>query len=588
MTMAYTGAPIEEGDTEFDESPFEMPGETLEGESSETAEVEAPAEGEFMQFPETEEDDAGFPRSEFESGEEEETGAEAEYSEEEQGFDFEPGAGAEEAGEFAEAGEEEGLEPGEYSYDPAPDDGEEIPLAEGAEAESLTADAAEEPAATGKSKKGKEKAPKAIKPKKSRSLAGTLVSLLTSAIVGLGGGYLALLWVGGPQRDFLGLGSKLPSMMVPAAFHTAGANPGSPPTAGVALADANAGGAGMNAPAENAPPADEAKPEDAPGDAPMADEKKPAEDGDAQPVDEKKMAADDSAPAEKPDAPAEDKDMPEEKAPAVEGLAGAEKKPAGKAEEEMPAEEKPAADDKPLADDLADDKPAKPAKEMPEEPLAGDEKKPAAEEEMTDPLLAEPQVAMAPLNAAEYTLDDVDGAMKDAQESDEIMSDPSKLSDAELKKARSLYYRRLYKLGEVLTFAKDDDLAPRLADERKAAAKLLKVIMGDEQRLSQVGAAASKWLAYPKRGEHAGILLTGPVAKVGKQGKLFETQVSIPGETDPISVFSTAKPKVAEGDSVIVLGGVIDDPTTNLPGYAGSQAYAVWNGLMAPVPAAAP
>src|SRR5205085_6142868 len=37
-------------------------------------------------------------------------------------------------------------------------------------------------------------------------------------IVGLSIGYLALLWIGGPDKDFVKLGDKLPGWMLPASF----------------------------------------------------------------------------------------------------------------------------------------------------------------------------------------------------------------------------------------------------------------------------------------------------------------------------------------------------------------------------------
>jgi hypothetical protein len=336
----------------------------------------------------------------------------------------------------------------------------------------------------------------------------------------------------------------------------------------------------------------------------------------------KKPAADDAEmPAEKPGA-ANDDDfpgVPKAKPKADDGLGGepeekmpAEKKPSVK--DELAADEKPA--DEPLADKVAGTKPAakmpaeKPADEetLPGEAPAG---KPAAKPEAggkdelglgempakkpkapaEDNPLAEPPVPAAapvvPADAPVYALTDLDQAMTDVLDSTETMAQADTLSPDELKKARAQYYRRFYKLGEVVTFAEDDDAAPRLAEERVAITALLKKTGSDEEKLGQIGRAAVKWLAYSKRGEHAGILLAGTVAEIGQQGKLHEVKIAVPGVEEPISVFSSAKPKVAEEDQVMLLGSVVDDPTANLPGYDGTQPAVVWNGLTVKLPVAA-
>jgi hypothetical protein len=48
-----------------------------------------------------------------------------------------------------------------------------------------------------------------------------LVGVIGGGIVGLAIGYIILLWIGGPERDFLELGPRLPRWAVPAGFHAA-------------------------------------------------------------------------------------------------------------------------------------------------------------------------------------------------------------------------------------------------------------------------------------------------------------------------------------------------------------------------------
>ncbi len=522
------------------------------------------------------------------------------------------------------------LQEGNFFREAGEDTGEEIGVESG-EPAMAEAPLPVEKAAKGKKDKAAKKDKKPAKAKKERSLVGTLLAM--SAVV-IGGllcvflCYIGLLWGAGPGGDFLSLGPKLPALLVPAAFHQTAPPPfGQPP---VALAQANppadpgmpAGQPGDKSPEEDAeltaPP--KAKPK-APADAaddmaaeePDANDPQVAKGGDEKaddlPADEKmddekaekpeEAAADDSAidemigntkPAAKPKKPAAAD--PDEATPGDDLLPG--DKPAADMPEEEKPEDKTSGDDLLPGDEPAPKKPAAktPEPDMPAEDTGLDEapttKKPAAPaddlpaddmpEETKEPAeAAEP--AIVPVDAPSYKLSDVDQAMTEAKESDAAMAKSASLSPDDLKKTRAQYYRRLYRLGEVITFAADDDLAPRLGDERTAVTSMLQKTGADDERLAAIGKAAVKWLAYPKRGPHAGILVGGTVAGIAHAGKLYEIKITIPGEAEPLSVFTGTKPDLADGDKAMLLGSIIEDPASNLPGYTGNQPTAIWGGL---------
>ena len=52
-----------------------------------------------------------------------------------------------------------------------------------------------------------------------RLLAKQIVGVLLGGLLGLAIGYVALLWIGGPQKDFLQLGERLPAVLLPKSFH---------------------------------------------------------------------------------------------------------------------------------------------------------------------------------------------------------------------------------------------------------------------------------------------------------------------------------------------------------------------------------
>ncbi len=290
----------------------------------------------------------------------------------------------------------------------------------------------------------------------------------------------------------------------------------------------------------------------------------------------------------------EDMDLPpagptEKPEASVDDLLAPEPKAASRAKEAAPPEEMP------------EEKQVKaPAEEMPDEtvtnktpaeadPLA-DIVKPATDkpspEKPPEPPAEEPAApAIAPLNAASYPASVIETALKEAQQSDEQMSDPENIPAVDLKKAKARYRLRLYKLGETITNPAADLDPLALADAKTAAIELLKETAKNPQKVALLDSAAGKWLSFAGREKPSGIVLVGAVSKVAKHGKLFEQQMTIPGEAEPVSVFSATKPTAAEGDRVMLLGSVVDDPAANIPGYTGNQAAAVWSGPSLKLPA---
>lgn len=528
------------------------------------------------------------------------------------------------------AAAEGGLQPGDYTRVPPPDTGDEFAVAEEGHDFSLPSPGAppEAPVAT----KGKKTAKpvKAAKPTKAksdkpkRSLVGALVAMLAVIIGGatlVGGTYYALIFFM-PERDFLNVASKLPSWARPAKKSAApllaggpGALPPAPPMNMQPPAGAqpplDASAPGM--PANPATP-DQGNPAGAPP-AAMQAEAGPGPADNAAPLGKpaKSPTELEELPGEKPTNPATDLDllgipkpkgkpanMPAEEedplAPAKPkqpvddgfGTPPGEKmaKPAAPAEEPPGEEKKPAeapAAKVPGEELLPGEAPAKPAPAMKDD-LGLDQpaKKPeaAAPAEPAEP--AAPPVT--PINAPVYSLADYDQAMTDVIASVETMDQADTLTPDLLKKARAQYFRRFYRLGEVATFAADDPAAPALGDKVAETTALLRKVGRDPDKLGLIGRAAIKWLAYPNRGEHAGIMVAGSVADIAQMGKLYATNIVIPGVEAPLTVYSGTKPKVAEGDRVILLGSVIDDPKGSLPDYDGAETPVVWNGLTVKLP----
>lgn len=63
-----------------------------------------------------------------------------------------------------------------------------------------------------------------VRRRRSRSVLGQLIGVVAGGALGLSAGYLALLWIGGPARDALGIAKHLPAYLLPASFAGRGAS----------------------------------------------------------------------------------------------------------------------------------------------------------------------------------------------------------------------------------------------------------------------------------------------------------------------------------------------------------------------------
>ena len=198
----------------------------------------------------------------------------------------------------------------------------------------------------------------------------------------------------------------------------------------------------------------------------------------------------------------------------------------------------------------------------------------AAPEEET-----EPTVAAGPRDNVHYSPDDVEKALADARDADTAMTGADKDG---LKKAKAQYYRKLYQLAELATFAEND--AAQAAVESTEIQKLLSDAAADQVRFAEMGKAAGKWIAVAKGKEHQGVVLSGSVQSVTKQGFVYETKVLLTDGAQVVSVLTSKKPSVGANDLVVVLGSIVSDPAKTIEGYQGSEPTAVWSGMTVKAP----
>ena len=97
-------------------------------------------------------------------------------------------------------------------------------------------------------------------------------------------------------------------------------------------------------------------------------------------------------------------------------------------------------------------------------------------------------------------------------------------------------------------------------------------------------------MAIIKNEERAsdGIVITGTVSEIQKRGQLYESVIVVnTNDNPPVSVYGEQDPAddFEVGDTVMILGVIIDKPVDRIKGYRGPRDDAVvWHGYSVVVP----
>ena len=194
-----------------------------------------------------------------------------------------------------------------------------------------------------------------------------------------------------------------------------------------------------------------------------------------------------------------------------------------------------------------------------------------------DPPSAE-LTGLAPGNvrdAPQVSADDVADSVQAAVAGDQAWNTDEASSPSGALKRR--FYLAVSKLGEALTFV--DQSNEQIANQVAEAESLLMSIGSQPDKLSVIGGVANGWIAAGhQRRTTDGICVYGIVRSVEPIGDMFETAVECAGKE--IAIVSTADPTecFVANRQVLILGTILNDPTKNLGGYAGSRPVVVLDG----------
>ncbi len=144
-------------------------------------------------------------------------------------------------------------------------------------------------------------------------------------------------------------------------------------------------------------------------------------------------------------------------------------------------------------------------------------------------------------------------------------------------------YRQFCHLAEVLCFVSGPEDQGQLADRKLGVRTLLERAAEEPANVEKIGPWAESLLEDAAR-LTMGIVLSGKLGRVQQQGSWQQYELDLAGTDRKVPLLMKTSPPAAEGDTVLVLGCVVEDPSDTLPGYSGSESPVVVGTLAVKVP----
>ena len=246
-------------------------------------------------------------------------------------------------------------------------------------------------------------------------------------------------------------------------------------------------------------------------------------------------------------------------------------KPSGKKPDDAAKPSTDKSSDKPTADKPAADKP-------PDNPFDKPNEKSA------DKPIEKPAEAIAPKSDVSFSPDDLTAAADAASRSTAAFAEAAKTADeAKLKAARIANYRAMSHLATVITFVKASDA--KAADDVEAVKNQIAMSLAAASAATSpaerdvIGRFASVGIHSPSRKE-SGLFAAGTLKKTEARGRLFESQIELPGGAAPLTVVTAQKPVAEDGSPILLLGAIVNEPAKNLPGYEGAADMVIFGDVL--------
>lgn len=216
---------------------------------------------------------------------------------------------------------------------------------------------------------------------------------------------------------------------------------------------------------------------------------------------------------------------------------------------------------------------------------------------LTDPL-AEPLTTESPAaseitplgastvrveNAPTYTTEQLSAAI-DAGRAAAPALVAGDLSDASVRRTKGMSYAKLCDLAEALTFYDTSSATGAGKELQHAADDLFSQTLANPHTREEVARIATIWIDSPHR-RHGGVFLAGNLSGGEIAGALYEYRLTS-SDGSPLVVL-LPEPLAAQlesaGQTVVVVGSIVEQPAEKIPGYTGSASRALWASRVLPL-----
>lgn len=402
-----------------------------------------------------------------------------------------------------------------------------------------------------------------------------VLGVLFGGAIGLALGYYALLWIGGPRKDFLRLGEKIPAVILPASFDDPDeflATQGTPqplPSSNPKPNIINIGSAPhpinrpqLTASAANANQATNLNQLDRVGSRDKPETLAPADGGATDRILQPDSPASDNQPT-----PAE----PMDESPAADDQLNSD--PASRTvapDSQSAIESQSTTPDQPSSDSVAT------------ESSTADRNDATAnlDETASNTLhkpIAQPEIHAVGLQTNNrYDIHEMKLASTDAVTGSVDLNRLSLNVDTErMEKAGA--YITLCRFAEVHTLF-DGEIDDSLAESLNRIREVLVDSTKTDRKRSDLGRLASSWRGHKDR-KVSGILIVGTVQEVTPVGALYAMKILLSGQNQEVTVLSDKEPPFKRSELGIVLGTIVNQPSVHIMGYDGDLPQAIWAGM---------
>jgi hypothetical protein len=189
-------------------------------------------------------------------------------------------------------------------------------------------------------------------------------------------------------------------------------------------------------------------------------------------------------------------------------------------------------------------------------------------------------------SAPVFSGDELGETLKSANEAKGVIDAGGGLDlSGEQRKDAATFYRVFCELSERVTFV--DPEGQQVPARLAAIGDIVRDLGEKKKNLDAIGELAATWIRLKENRPGDGIMLAGTVKSIAPQGKLFDTEVQLfSKDRQMVTVMSKLDPtqKFTEGDRVIILGSVVDEPSLKLAGYEGNLPLVIWGGFPVALP----